>query len=369
MRHQCFAVCAPGLERFVSEELVGLGIRRAHLQTGGVTFDATTRELYAANVWCRTATRVLVRVARFRARDFTQLQNGVASVDWDDWLPADRAVHLRVSSTRSRLYHTGAIEERVRRVLDRDESSADDAQLLVVRAVDDVVTISADASGAPLYKRGWRTNAGKAPLRESLAAAMILATSWRGEQPLVDPFCGSGTIAIEAATMATGRAPGSRREFAFQRWPSFQPGTFASVRATMHGHDESRGRIIARDRDAGAVETTLANAERAGLSDRIEVQRATISELGEIDVGESGWIITNPPYGKRVSSRDDLRDLFARFGDVARHAFPGWHVGLLVADGRPAGHARLPVHEQFQTRNGGIPVSFVTGRVSPRLGP
>jgi putative N6-adenine-specific DNA methylase len=369
MRHQCFAVCGPGLEPLVTNELVGLGIRRSHALTGGVTFDATSRQLYAANVWLRTATRVLVRIGRFRARDFAQLELGSASIDWDYWLPRGRALSVRVSTTRSRLYHTTAIEQRLRRVVGSEGDPGNDGQLLVVRLADDHATISIDASGDPLYKRGWRRATTKAPLRETLAASMVLAAGWQPDATLVDPFCGSGTIAIEAALIAGGVAPGANRSFAFQAWPSFEPGTYASVLATVHGHDQTSAPIIARDRDAGAVETTLANAERAGVASRIDARRASVSELGDVADTRAGWIITNPPYGKRVSKGDDLRDLFARFGDVARAHLAGWHVGLLVADARATGHARIAWHEQFQTRNGGIPVSYVTGEVSPRPGP
>jgi putative N6-adenine-specific DNA methylase len=375
MRHQCFAVCAPGLEHLVADELVGLGIRRSHTITGGVTFDATSRQLYAANVWSRTATRILVRINRFRARDFAQLELGAAAIDWDAWLPRGRDLTFRVSSARSRLYHTAAIEQRLRRVLHAEDDSRggeDDGQLVVVRLADDHVTISIDASGHPLYKRGWRLASSKAPLRETLAASMVLAAGWQPDLPLVDPFAGSGTIAIEAALIAAGRAPGAQRAFAFQDWPSFEPGTFASVRATVEGDaDRAHAPIIARDRDAGAVESTIANAERAGVASRIDARQASISELGDgADAYDNaGWIVTNPPYGKRVSKNDDLRDLFARFGNVARESFDGWNVGLLAADARAVGHAGLRLEERFHTRNGGIPVSYVTGRVSPRPAP
>ncbi len=369
MRHQCFAVCAPGLEPLVAQELVELGIRRSHTITGGVTFDATSRQLYAANVWLRTATRVLVRIARFRARDFAQLELGSAAIEWDHWVPRGRALHFRVSTTRSRLYHTAAIEQRLRRVLGAENEAGNDGQLLVVRLADDQATISIDASGEPLYKRGWRLATSKAPLRETLAASMVLAAGWPTDAPLVDPFCGSGTIAIEAALIAGGVAPGATRSFGFQDWPSFEPGTFASVRATVQGRSQQGAPIIARDRDAGAIEMTLANAERAGVASRIHAERASVSDLGQVAGPRAGWIITNPPYGKRVSKDEDLRDLYARFGDVARAALDGWHVGLLVADPRVAGHARLDWHEQFATRNGGIPVSYVTGMISPRPEP
>lgn len=365
MRHQTFAVCAPGLEPLLRDELIDLGLRRPRVTAGGVTFDATTRQLYAVNVWSRVATRVLVRAASFRARTFEAFERGLAAVDWQPWLGGDAGVRVRVTSNRSRLYHTGAIEERVHRALGAAAHDDEDAPLVVVRIVDDDVLVSVDSSGAALYKRGWRASSAKAPLRETLAASMVVASGWTRDQPLVDPFCGSGTIAIEAALLAAGRAPGAHRTFAFERWPSFEPGTMASVRATTRVEARSTPAIVVRDRDEGAIETTLENAARAGVADAIEARRASVSELVQLGhlASTEGWILSNPPFGRRVSPRGDLRDLFARFGDAARAALPAWHVGLLIADARAAGHARLALRTLFSTRTGGVPVQFVVGRV------
>lgn len=372
--HHCFAVCPPGLEPLVVGELAAIGVRRSRSHTGGVTFDATTRQLYAANVWSRVATRILVRATSFTARDFATLERQLAPIDWSSGLDLDRPVRVRVTSSRSRLYHTAAIEQRLRRALGgaqpRDSASSTVDQLIVVRVVRDEVTISIDTSGAPLHRRGWRTEGAKAPLRETLAAAMVIASGWQPAEGLVDPFCGSGTVAIEAACLVSGRAPGAARSFAFEHAPSFEPGTYASVRADVQrAITPYDGAILATDRDAGAIEITRANAERAGVGEIVTAQRASVSDLGDAPHVERGWVISNPPYGKRVSAGGDLRNLFARFGDVLRASFPGWNVGLLVADRRAAGHAHLALAETFHTANGGIPVQFLTGAVSARRGP
>lgn len=323
------------------------------------------------NVWSRTATRILVRAGRFHATDFARLEREIARLPWDAWLSERDHVRVRVASTGSRLYHTGAIEERLRRVVGIPALSrpdADDDQLVVVRVDRDEFTISVDASGAPLYKRGWRQRTTKAPLRESLASAMLLATDWMSDEPLIDPFCGSGTIAIEAALLAHGRAPGSARGFAFQRWPTYEPGTWASVRADVVAATKvptsAHLAISAHDRDDGAVEIAIENAERAGVRESVDIRRATISEITamagrELESGP-GWVISNPPYGRRLSEGRDLRDLYARFGRVVRSELAGWRIGLLVADPRAAGHAGLAWTERFRTDNGGIPVRFVT---------
>ena len=368
---EALAVCTPGLESVLDEELAALGIRRRRITKGGVSLRASTRELYAANVWSRTASRLLVRIGRFRATGFRDLEREIAAMDWSPWLAEGTGVRLRVSSGSSRLHHTGAIAERIERALGVDdvrERGIDDdatAQAFVVRVRRDVVTISVDASGDNLHQRGWRLAIAKAPLRETLAAAMVLASGWRGDRPLLDPMCGSGTIAIEAALLAQGRAPGANRSFAFQRWPSFEPGTWASVRAEVQRAEEgSRGldgaaaRIVATDRDAGAIRAATANAERAGVADRVKIERASVAESIAAHVsthtdGGPGLLLSNPPYGARVGGTD-LRDLYATIGRAAE-----WDVGLLVADRALAGHTKLTFEERFRTSNGGIPVTLL----------
>jgi len=409
-RLSCFAVCAPGLEPILSAELRALGIRPGRADRGGISFDATTRQLYAANVFLRTATRVLLRVASFAAPSFAALEREAHRVPWDQWLSPGAPVALSVSSSASRLYHTGAVAERLSAVLpgpvlaspDQERDPFDQpttrldrppsTQHLLVRLLHDRCVLSIDASGEPLHRRGWRLETAKAPLRETLAAAMLLASGWDGSTPLIDPLCGSGTIAIEAALLARGIAPGHAREFAFQRWPSFQPGTLASVR----GEVKSRARpdrplvIIASDRDPGAIRASVANAERAGVADTITFLCRPLADLvpppsapttppghptkapkglGDRQGAEhqqpSSWLLTNPPYGRRVGGAD-LDDLYASLGNVVRDRLPGFAVGLLVADDRLAARTRLRLAPLFTTTNGGLRVRcLATSRTRP----
>jgi len=354
-RHRCLAVCAPGIEHLCAAELAAQEVDIRRTLRGGVEFSATDRQLYAANLWCRTVTRIVVRLARFRAASFGELERQVEAVAFDRWLPDGTTPSLRVSSTASHLYHSGAVAERLVAML---ASGPDPGPLVVVRIVHDRFTISVDSSGEPLYRRGWRRDASKAPLRETLAAALVLASGWDCRAHLVDPFCGSGTIIIEAALLAAGRPPGEGRRFAFMDWPCFAPGTWASVagsaRGVSAGTASSPGEIVGSDRDAGAVAAAIANAERAGVLDRLSVRRESVSDA-MTPAGGDGWIVTNPPYGKRLAG-GDLRDLFARFGAVVDARFPGWTVVLLTADQRLASHSRLRFDELFRTENGGLPV-------------
>jgi putative N6-adenine-specific DNA methylase len=355
----CFAVCAPGLEGLLTAELDGLGIRRPRQVRGGIDFRATPRQLYAINVWSRVASRVVVRVAQFRATTFAELERRAGEIDWTPWLGSGARPAFRVTSRGSKLFHTDAIVERLARACggQGDSDDGDGAQLFVVRVEHDAFTVSADSSGDHLHRRGWRLGIAKAPLRETLAAAMVLASEWDRAAPFVDPMCGSGTIAIEAALLAAGRAPGAGRAFALERWPSFQPGTWASVQADVRRADaeaatRSFGPIIAADRDAGAASITAENAARAGVGALVEVRSAPLAATLDALPSPAGWLVTNPPYGGRVGGAD-LRDLYATLGRAE-----GWHVGLLAADPALVRQTRLPLVERFRTTNGGIPVTF-----------
>ena len=346
---------------------------------GGVEFSASERQLYATNLWCRTVTRIVIRVARFSASTLGELAAGAAPVTWERWVPAGARPEVRVSCTSSRLYHTDAIAERLAQVAGTGDGTG---PLLIARLMHDRVTLSVDSSGAPLFQRGWRLEGAKAPLRETLAAGLILASGWDGASPLIDPLCGSGTIAIEAALLGAGRPPGGGRPFGFQLWPSFQPGTWASVKAqpqppqpqptkpqpTKPGPQPRAGpTIVGRDRDAGAVHAATANAARAGVGDLVDLGHASLSDL-EPPPGGPGWVVTNPPYGKRLTG-GNVRDLYARFGDVVRARLADWTVALLVADPALASHTGLDLTPALRTDNGGIPVHLMISRPPHRRTP
>lgn len=359
-----FAQCAPGLEDLVAGELDRLGIRPGGREPGGVSFQPTTRQLYAANLWLRTATRVLVRRASFRAESFAALERAAEALAWDEWLRAETRPVFRVSSTRSRLYHTDAVAERLQRVVGIGPPDAPE-QLVTVRLVADRLTVSVDSSGDRLHRRGWRLATAKAPLRETLAAAMLIAAGWDGQSPLADPLCGSGTIAIEAALAARGLPPGGGRSFAFQRWPSFQPGTWASVTGDAKRRAKPAGSgppILAADRDAGAIAATRANAERAGVAEDVDIRLAALSTLQPPADSAPGLLLSNPPYGGRVKGGPDLRDLYAAIGRLQRSRLIEWRVGLLVADRSLAAQTGLDLEERLRTTNGGIPVQLLVSR-------
>jgi putative N6-adenine-specific DNA methylase len=360
----------------VEGELRALGIPDARADTGGVAFTGGRETVYRANLHLRTASRVIARVAEFSARGFPELVRHGKRPPWERFLDAERPVRLRVTCHKSRLYHSDAVGERVAQSIAsrlgvetlheskaRAHDEAGDAQLVIVRIAHDRCLLSADTSGELLHRRGYREATAKAPIRETLAAALLLAAEWRPESPLVDPFCGSGTIAIEAALLARRIAPGLRRHFAFMHWPDFDETLWKRLHREAEDAvlPDAPASIHGSDRDAGAVESARANAARAGVASDITFERRALSAI-EPPTGP-GWICTNPPYGVRVSERAELRNLYAQLGNVLRAKFVGWELAMFSVDARLERATRLKVRPVLRTANGGIPVRVVRGKV------
>lgn len=371
-----FTVTAPGLETLTARELHALGADARVTGAGGVAWKGTRHALYDANLRLRTASRIIVRVARFHASSFHELERRAKRVPWERFVRDHEAARFRVTCHKSALYHSDAVAQRLAesvtratgasavagtRTDDDDTEPADAAdraeQLFIVRVDHDTVTVSADSSGALLHRRGYRLATAKAPLRETIAAAMLLGSGWRPEQPLVDPMCGSGTIAIEAALISRRMAPGRARSFRCEAWPDADGRAWESVRERAHSEElaSAPAPIVASDRDAGAAEATRANAARAGVDDDVRVEQRPLSAI-ELDPTTGGWVITNPPYGIRVGT--DVRNLYSKLGAVIRVA-PAWRLGMLSAAPALDRQLRLSLERVFDTRNGGIPVHFV----------
>lgn len=368
-----YSITAPGLEQVMASELALLGIDQVRQTRGGVAWHGAGRDLYRANLWLRTATRVLVRVSSFHASSFAELERRAKHVPWGRFVRARDHVRFRVTCHKSALYHSDAVAERLMEsaaaatgcaaVTDpealEDHEGMSAEQLFVVRIDHDTVTLSADSSGTLLHKRGYRQASAKAPMRETLAAAMLLSSGWQSSQPLLDPMCGSGTIPIEAALIARRIAPGIHREFRFERWPGFDRGTWTELRdQAMSGTlDRAPASIVAADRDPGAIAATASNADRAGVSADLKLLQQPLSASAPGDASERGWIITNPPYGVRIGT--DVRDLYAKLGSMMREEFRDWQLGILSAGPELEQQLRLPLERVFETKNGGIPIRFM----------
>lgn len=319
-----------------------------------------------------------MRVAEFRATAFFELELQAKKIPWTRFVARGTRVGFRVTCRKSKLYHSDAVAERFAAAVSRvpgvvtetTKASDDDdsgggleRQLFIVRFVHDVCTVSVDTSGALLHRRGYRQQLAKAPLRETLAAAILLGAGWTGDVPFEDPMCGSGTIPIEAALIARRIAPGIHRDFAFQRWPDFDPEIWTSLVTEARASELPRSpvEIHGADRDAGAIDAARANAERAGVAGDVQLDVQPVSALADRDA--PGLIASNPPYGVRVGEADRLRNLYAQFGNVVRSRRDGWTVALLTSDRQLERQTGLDLEERFRTKNGGIPVHLVTALV------
>jgi len=374
-----FAVAAPGLEPLVAAELTGLGIAGAVAVDGGVEFKASQKALFEANLHLRTASRVLIRLARFRALTFAELEKRAKRVPWETVLSRGTKVVLRVTCKKSRLYHSDAVAERIERDLiervgavavrtkSNDESAedphADTAQLLVIRFDHDHCTISADSSGAHLHQRGYRTSVTEAPMRETLAAALLLASGWDQRSPLLDPFCGSGTIPIEAALMAARIAPGKHRSFRFMQWPGYGPSEWHRVHAKAVAQEspDAVPPIHGYDRSAASIRAATDNAERARVTNLVRFEKQDALRVDS--EATTGFVVTNPPYGVRLGDAGETRRLMADFGIALRERFNGWHVALL-APAQLERTMRIPLETKLKTTNGGLRVNFLAGLVT-----
>lgn len=385
-----FAVTAPGLESFTTQELQRLGLLLSPTSTsiseerrtphkiielsGGVEFTGNTVSIYRANLSLRTASRVLLRLGEFHAAAFSELVRHTQKLPWERFLNPGADVAVRVTCHTSRLYHAAAVAREVTKAISDhlgkrselkkfDENSLDPLpQLVIVRLVNDQCTISIDTSGGLLHRRGYRLETAKAPLRETLAAGLLLASGWDAQSPLMDPFCGSGTIPIEAALLACNIQPGIHRHFAFMNWPGFQAEVWNKLlQESLESQIEKTSPIWGSDRDAGAIQIAQANAERAGVSHDIQFTHCAVSAIEPTGVG---WVVTNPPYGLRLSANKDLRNLYAQFGKVLHLKCPGWHITILCSDMNLIHQIGIRLDTHLTFINGGVPVRVARGTVA-----
>ncbi|HIE70933.1 MAG TPA: hypothetical protein EYP98_12585 [Planctomycetes bacterium] len=314
-----FVTCLPGLEPFLLEELAGHHIA-AETVPGGAEFEGSIETVMRACLWLGTASQVLIRLTQFRCRALGELERKAMELPWRDWLVGRVPLTLSSRSRRSRVYHTGGISERIYNAIGKTfgqapmlaKDSEDVVANIVTRFNEDICTISIEATSTPLHRRGYRLDARKAPLREDIAHALVLASNWSTKGAMLDPFCGSGTIAIEAAGLAMGLAPGRLRPAAMQQTARFDIDSWQELCAETAPR-EPVGKIAASDRDKGAIAATRANAKRAGVQHVIDCQQHALAAqpwLEGRDVTEHGTLITNPPFGVRVSGNNNLIPLY-----------------------------------------------------------
>lgn len=377
---ELFAACLPGLEPLLAGELQALGAAPRPM-AGGVEFAADVDLLRRAHLWLGTASHVLLRCGAFHCRSLGELQRKTALLPWARWLVPGAPVRVHATARKSRLYHTGAIAERVTNgiadALGTPPAAAgaddhdDDAVVVHVRFLDDAATLSIDTAATPLHRRGYRLATAKAPLREDLAHALLLAAECRRGTPVLDPFCGSGTIAIEAAAIATGLPPGRLRPAPLRGTALADDGHWSTLVADAVAAATPAAPILAGDRDRGAIAAARDNAERAGVTGSIEFVCAPFSAVAWLEHPETAppdlLVATNPPFGLRVSSGNPLGNLYQSLGHRLG-SLAGARVALLAHDRRLARRTGIELRTAFATRHGGLPVTTLIGRIgSPPL--
>ena len=358
------ATCSRGLEEVLADELRGLGLKGVAAGRGFVGFTGGLQAVYEANLGLRTAARVVIPVVRGQVRDKKQLYDVASTVPWHRFVRRGQTIGVDVAG-RSHVFHNTNFAAQVvkdavvdtirgregwRPSVDRSEPDL----RLHLHLSDGVTTLSLDSTGEQLSHRGYRPRGGPAPLAETLAAGVLLLAGYDGSQPLLDPLCGTGTFAAEAALIATRTPPGLRREFAFQRWAMHDPQLFQEVvRTAKHERRDAPAPIVARDRDERAVQATRRNLKAAWMDRWVEVERCDALDL-ELPWSTGGIIVANPPYGKRVGDVDRLGTFYKNFGDRLKqhaHDATAW---LLVGNRELANQIGLKAKRRIPLFNGPI---------------
>ncbi len=375
--HEFFAATAPGIEPLCCRELMTppVSATDAAVVPGGVTFSGKLTDLYRANLHLRTANRILMRITEFPAENFRQLQRRLSSVDWELFLPREAAVQVRVSTRRCRLYHSEAVvrraEEQIRHSLGSPPArdAADQAPCrasVFVRGENDRFLVSVDSSGELLHRRGIKTHPATAPLRETLAAAVLMWAGFDPSKPLVDPMCGSGTFSLEAALMAGRIPPGWYRRFDFETWPSFRLPQWRHLRKEAADRIvfPETARIFAGDRDLDAL------AKLRGCLNAHDLERYVALFAGDFFdlrpekiTAAPGLVVLNPPYGRRLDPGTGGADM-ARVLDYLKRCFGRWKVALLSPPSQ-LGRISFP-HRTRRLVHGGLGLTLVTGRIPDR---
>jgi putative N6-adenine-specific DNA methylase len=366
-----FATCARGLEPMLADELRQLGAADVAPARGGVAFRGDRSLLYRANLWLRTAVRVLQPILEAPVASPEELYDAVQTIDWSLYLTPDQTLAVDCNVRDSRITHSlyaarktkdSICDQFVARTGRRPSVDVERPMVgLNLHVYRDRATLSLDSSGDSLHKRGYRPILTKAPLNEALAAALVLRSGWQPEKTFADPLCGSGTLPIEAAWVALRRPPGlTRKHFGFMGWLDYDIGLWAELR------DEARrgvGRslpapVLGSDLRRDAVEFSVTNARSAGIGHLLRFEQGDVRDFRP-PVGPPGTLICNPPYGERIGEERELAALYRTLGQVFRERCPGWSCWVFTGNARLADRIDVPAVERVPLFNGKIPCQFL----------
>ena len=367
-----FAVTTPGLEEVCRRELHSLlpDYGNPEAIKGGVVFRGRLDDCMRANLLLRTPNRILMRVATFKASNFLQLQKKIDQIPWEIYLQPDVELTVQTHTRHCRLHHTAAISDYFSDGIEnhlgnQPRSKGMAAQLIMIRGVDDRFTASLDSSGELLYRRGIKSHAARAPLRETTAAAALMLAGFRPSETLLDPMCGSGTFALEAAMQINSIPPGWFRDFAFFQWPAFRPERWRHIRqqlAPVSDADNPAG-VIAADSDPAACRALEQCLNLFELGSLVRVINQDFFEMNVQPAGrQPGLLVLNPPYGKRLGSAAHSNRLFRQIIAKMQRDYPGWKFCLIV----PRKKLLQSIPFQFKSRrisHGGLKIYITYGRI------
>lgn len=364
---ELIATATFGLESVVADEVRGLGYEDVKVDNGKVTFTADISAIPRTNLWLRTADRVRLKIGEFRATTFDELFEKTKALPWSDWITEDAAFPVEGKSVKSTLFSVSdcqaivkkAVVESLKKTYKREWFEEKGPLFKIeVALLKDVATLTIDTSGTGLHKRGYRELIGAAPLKETMAAALIMLSRWKPDRVLMDPFCGSGTIPIEAALIGQNIAPGMNREFVSESWPVIPKTMWREARAETHdlAQYDRKLEIIGTDYDDEILKVARRNAAEAGVDDQIHFQRMDVRDVRT--KRKYGYLICNPPYGERLGEWKQVARLYREMGQVFATELDTWSFYIITSDEEFEQHFGRTATKKRKLYNGNIKVDY-----------
>lgn len=361
MDYTLIATTTFGIEAVTAGELKALGYEDLKTDNGRVTFQGDEMDIAICNTWLRTADRVLIKAAEFNAESFEELFQGTLSVDWGEIIPVNGKMHVTGKSIKSKLFSVPdcqsivkkAVVQAMKRSYNREWFEEDGPVYKIeVGILKDIVTLTIDTTGAGLHKRGYRELAGAAPLKETLAAALVLISKWEPSRVLADLFCGSGTIPIEAALIGKNIAPGLKRKFVCEDWPTMDKEIWQQVReGALKSIRNDDFTIYGSDIDGRVLKTARENAQKAGVDNFISFQKLPMQDFSSKK--KYGVVISNPPYGERLGEQEEVAELYSELGELYER-LNSWSFYVLTSHPDFQKHFKMKADKNRKLYNGRI---------------
>lgn len=364
-----FATTARGLEEITAQELIKLGAKNVEPEFTGVSFEGDRALLYKVNLWGRTIFRVLQPIHNIKSSNPEQLYRNVRSIDWSEYLQPNQTIAVRCTGKNPQLNNSHITAIQIKNAIVDQQQEKHALRSNVDTVEPDIVInahiqennciLSLDSTGDSLHRRGYRSAMGLAPLKETLAAALLYITEWTPDQALVDPLCGSGTIILEAALMGLNIAPGLyRQKFCFQNWTDYDPKLWGDLlKEAKMSQKEYLPPMIGTDADADVIRQAQSNAKACEIGDQVKFYQQHLVDI--VAPAESGILICNPPYGKRISEVEALFPLYKLLGDVFKQRFKGWTAYILTGNKELSKKVGLRTSRRIPINNGGIPCTLL----------